>query len=59
METAAELKGEWFEGVQTVGISGATSTPQWLMQSVKESVEKRFGTEETVEDIETQAANKS
>ena len=59
VETAAELKGEWFEGVQTVGISGATSTPQWLMQSVKESVEGRFGTEETVEDIETQAANKS
>lgn len=28
----SELKPEWFQEVQSVGICGATSTPQWLMQ---------------------------
>jgi 4-hydroxy-3-methylbut-2-enyl diphosphate reductase len=34
----AELKEEWFEHVQSVGICGATSTPMWLMEKVKESI---------------------
>lgn len=29
-----ELKAEWFEGIGSVGISGAASTPQWLMEKV-------------------------
>ncbi|MBD5204513.1 MAG: 4-hydroxy-3-methylbut-2-enyl diphosphate reductase [Bacteroidales bacterium] len=29
-----ELRSEWFEGVESVGICGATSTPLWLMESV-------------------------
>lgn len=33
---ADELKKEWFEGALSVGISGATSTPQWLMEEVKQ-----------------------
>ncbi len=39
VEVASELKPEWFEGVATVGISGATSTPQWLMESIKAQIE--------------------
>ncbi len=39
VEHAGELQADWFEGVETVGISGATSTPQWLMQKVKEVIE--------------------
>jgi 4-hydroxy-3-methylbut-2-enyl diphosphate reductase len=39
VEHPGELRADWFEGVETVGISGATSTPQWLMQKVKEAVE--------------------
>ena len=39
IENESELKREWFEGKETVGISGATSTPQWLMEHVKVSVE--------------------
>ncbi|HET6273453.1 MAG TPA: 4-hydroxy-3-methylbut-2-enyl diphosphate reductase [Bacteroidota bacterium] len=38
VEDETELKREWFEGKETVGISGATSTPQWLMERVKLSV---------------------
>lgn len=27
-----DLKAEWFDGVKTVGITGATSTPRWLLE---------------------------
>ena len=42
VEAESELKREWFEGKETVGISGATSTPQWLMERVKAAVEHMF-----------------
>lgn len=32
------LQAEWFEGAETVGICGATSTPSWLMSLVAEKV---------------------
>lgn len=31
---ATALRNEWFEGASSVGISGATSTPRWLMEQV-------------------------
>lgn len=34
----SELRPEWLEGAESVGICGATSTPRWLMEQVKESV---------------------
>ncbi len=40
VENENELQPEWFNGVENVGISGATSTPQWLMERVKQSIEK-------------------
>jgi 4-hydroxy-3-methylbut-2-enyl diphosphate reductase len=40
IENQDELQPEWFAGAQTVGVSGATSTPQWLMEQVEEAVEK-------------------
>lgn len=30
----SEIQPEWFSGIETVGICGATSTPQWLMEEV-------------------------
>jgi len=42
VESPAELQPGWFEGAATVGISGATSTPQWLMEQVREHCEKYF-----------------
>lgn len=33
-----ELKKEWFNINETVGICGATSTPQWQMEEVKEAI---------------------
>ncbi|MBO6099602.1 MAG: 4-hydroxy-3-methylbut-2-enyl diphosphate reductase [Prevotella sp.] len=35
-----EIQPEWFEGMNSVGICGATSTPTWLMEKCKEKVEK-------------------
>ncbi len=40
VEDENELQPEWFENVETVGISGATSTPQWLMERIKSSIEE-------------------
>lgn len=33
-----ELKSEWFAQVKTVGISGATSTPIWLMEEIANKI---------------------
>jgi 4-hydroxy-3-methylbut-2-enyl diphosphate reductase len=42
VESANDLRSEWFRGVETVGISGATSTPQWLMEQVKQRIGERY-----------------
>ena len=34
----AELDPSWFDGVNSVGIAGATSTPMWLMEKVSDSI---------------------
>ena len=39
IEEPSELQPEWFEGVQSVGICGATSTPLWLMEKVAKAIE--------------------
>jgi 4-hydroxy-3-methylbut-2-en-1-yl diphosphate reductase len=39
IENETELQAAWFAGAATVGISGATSTPQWLMERVRGAVE--------------------
>lgn len=36
IESADEVLLEWLAGVATIGICGATSTPKWLMEEVKE-----------------------
>ena len=33
-----DLQAEWFSGIENVGICGATSTPQWLMEKVAEKI---------------------
>jgi 4-hydroxy-3-methylbut-2-enyl diphosphate reductase len=42
VENESELQREWFAGAATVGISGATSTPQWLMERVKKEIEAKY-----------------
>ncbi len=40
VEEASEIDPRWFDGVASVGICGATSTPKWLMQEVADAVRK-------------------
>jgi len=43
IETDEELQPEWFIGVNSVGITGATSTPMWLMDRVSDSIYRLVG----------------
>ncbi len=38
VEDERELRPEWFAGASTAGVSGATSTPRWLMENVKNAI---------------------
>jgi 4-hydroxy-3-methylbut-2-enyl diphosphate reductase len=38
ISNVAELRAEWFEPGQSVGICGATSTPMWLMEQVRDAL---------------------
>ncbi|MEM3408581.1 MAG: 4-hydroxy-3-methylbut-2-enyl diphosphate reductase [Candidatus Micrarchaeia archaeon] len=40
IETAAELKKEWFKGVNKVGISAGASTPEFIIDEVIEEIKK-------------------
>ena len=42
IEEASEIESQWFEGVESVGICGATSTPRWLMEDVAKRVEDYY-----------------
>ena len=38
IENESELQGDWFENGNKVGICGATSTPMWLMEQVRDHI---------------------
>ena len=38
IEGPDEIRSEWLENIETVGICGATSTPKWLMEQCKEAL---------------------
>lgn len=40
VEEASDLQREWFEGAASVGVCGATSTPEWLMREVADRIEE-------------------
>jgi 4-hydroxy-3-methylbut-2-enyl diphosphate reductase len=40
IETAKELKASWFKGKTKVGVTGGTSTPDWLIREVVKEVKK-------------------
>lgn len=42
ISNADEINPEWLQGKESIGICGATSTPMWLMNQVKEAVERRL-----------------
>ena len=38
IEGPEEIKKEWLDGVNTIGICGATSTPKWLMEQWRDAI---------------------
>ena len=46
VDTPAALQREWFDGAQSVGVCGATSTPKWLMEDCSRAVRQLMGEED-------------
>ncbi len=42
IENHEEIEMDWFEGATKIGISGATSTPQWYMEEVKGAINSKI-----------------
>lgn len=40
LSNATHLQPEWIDSVESIGICGATSTPRWLMEQVRDRAEK-------------------
>ena len=40
IEGPEEISPEWLQGIETVGICGATSTPKWLMEQCRDALLK-------------------
>jgi 4-hydroxy-3-methylbut-2-enyl diphosphate reductase len=38
VETAEEIRDEWFQGVESVGITGGASTPQWIIDDAVKKI---------------------
>ncbi|MGM9780209.1 MAG: 4-hydroxy-3-methylbut-2-enyl diphosphate reductase [Prevotella sp.] len=38
IEGPEEIQKEWLDGVRTIGICGATSTPKWLMEQCRDAI---------------------
>jgi len=43
VESASELKDEWFEGVETVTLTAGASAPEYLVQEVVTYLRERYG----------------
>ena len=39
VEAPQEIEAAWLEGIQSVGICGATSTPRWLMEQCSDAIQ--------------------
>jgi 4-hydroxy-3-methylbut-2-enyl diphosphate reductase len=46
VQTAADLRAEWFEGAGTVGITAGTSTPDSLIEGVERALIELNGMKE-------------
>ena len=47
IEGPEEIEASWLEGVETVGICGATSTPKWLMEQCAQKLQSINNTSHT------------
>ncbi len=42
IEDVSEIDPKWFDNIQKIGITGATSTPQWYMEYVRSEILEKF-----------------
>ena len=49
IEDEREIDPAWLEGAENVAVTGATSTPQWLMQRVADAIYRMVGEPEKAE----------
>lgn len=42
IEGPEEIDPSWLEGIKTIGICGATSTPKWLMEKCKDAIMQAY-----------------
>jgi 4-hydroxy-3-methylbut-2-enyl diphosphate reductase len=38
VSSADEIEQEWFQGIENIGICGATSTPFWFLEEIKSKI---------------------
>lgn len=51
IESMEEIEWLWFDEAESVGITGATSTPQWVMNEIKREIEKNFKDRNTIKTV--------
>lgn len=44
VDSPEEIEENWLQGVERIGICGATSTPKWLMEEVSENIQAKLAT---------------
>ena len=49
ISSEVDIDPAWLEGKERIGICGATSTPRWLMQQVKDAVQHIIETKPEVQ----------
>lgn len=54
VETAVEIKSEWFIGKKRVGITAGASTPDWIIKEVLDKVQEFDNREEKKPEVEEQ-----
>ncbi len=42
IEDIKEIDYNWFDGAEKIGITGATSTPQWYMQQIRDALDAKY-----------------
>ncbi len=54
LEDVSELNWQWLEGATRVGISGATSTPQWHMEQLRDAIIAHVATKDNRPDADNE-----
>lgn len=53
VETAEEVRAEWFQGIEVVGVTAGTSTPDWIIEEILDHIRTLQARSERKEMIKT------